>query len=164
MGNYGGMFGFVVDSIINDLNRQYEVSVGEAKRIQTEKMYRQVNGGTTHSVPVIDQRVKFMYFGNSDRCKDHKGIITIATLVDDDDNTVSFGVSYCSPSDVYDKMKGKQMAFYRMCADPYTVNFTNKTHKEIMVRILCSLIAENSYPSWAKAIITENIAWNISLI
>lgn len=167
MSVFSSRFGFVVDSIINELNRQYELNDEESKRIMTEKMYRQVNGQIVRkdiAKPSIDQRVKFMYFGNTNKYNDHNGIITVATLVDEEEKTVSFGVSYCSPDDGYDKNKGKKIAYDRLNQDEATSYYEKKTHKDILVRVLCNIIASNTYPSWAKRIIVENIQWNISHI
>lgn len=98
----------------------------------------------------IDPRVKFVYFGNRSQASNHEGVITIASYVDECSNRAYYGVSYCSPSDVYDKKKGKLIAYERLCTGENSVGFNKKNHVELTTRIMASIFADNQYPSWAK--------------
>lgn len=98
----------------------------------------------------IDPQVKFVYFGNRSSANNHEGIITIASFFDEKAGRVFYGVAYCAPSDVYDKQKGKMLAFERLCTGQNSVGFNHKNHRELTTRIMASIFANNEYPSWAK--------------
>ena len=44
--------------------------------------------------------------------------ITVASVYDDVNNTLSFGVSVCSPKDVFSKFKGRELAYIRALNNP----------------------------------------------
>lgn len=101
----------------------------------------------------IDPNVKFVYFGDRSTANNHDGVITVASYVDEEKKHVYYGVAYCSPGDTYDKRKGKWLAYERLCTGQRRVGYNTKNHQELTTRILASIFAENSYPSWAKGTI-----------
>jgi hypothetical protein len=90
------------------------------------------------------------------------GVITFFTRVTDL-GTVTYGISFCSPSEkVYNKKTGMEMAMSRLemgsgqyvgCIPaPKTL-----THNGIMTRVLSHVIAHGQYPEWAKDMLEDEL-------
>ena len=98
----------------------------------------------------IDDCVKFAYYGCTGECNRHKGVIVVASAVNDGGKVVHYGTAFCSPKDVYDKAKGKLMAYNDLIDNNFSVSLGRKTHQEINARIIGDIIANDDAPSWAR--------------
>lgn len=107
--------------------------------------------------------IRFVTFGNTGESNKHEGIITIATYYTRKTNKAAYGVSFCSPKDVYHKEKGRILAVDRM----NTINSNNivtplsKNYSGINGAILVDILAKRKYPSWAKETIMLNIVFSL---
>lgn len=97
-----------------------------------------------------DERVKFSFYGDTGNSNNHKGIIVIAALVNEKERVVHYGSAFCSPKDVYDKAKGKELAFKDLDDNMNTVVMMKKAHHAVNAAIFADMIAYGLYPSWAK--------------
>lgn len=100
-----------------------------------------------------DPEIKFSYYGKTGHGSCHNGIIVIASVVNEEVRVIHYGTAFCSPKDVYDKAKGKKLAYDDLCSNMNTVVFRKKTHHEVNAGIFADLIATGAYPSWAKTMV-----------
>jgi hypothetical protein len=101
--------------------------------------------------------IKFSYYGDRGDANNHDGIITLATFVSDENNTIHYGVAYCSPKDIYNKEYGKRLAINNLRRFMNTVNLVKKTHHDINSRIFANIVAMNDAPSWAKRMVAVEL-------
>jgi hypothetical protein len=139
------IFGIATDDIDKFVNESVFVVPSKPKKV--------VKKDKVH----FDPNIKFSYYGDVSDCKNHGGIITIASIVDDENKTVIYGVSYCSPKDTYDKILGKLIAVDDLNAYRNTVTLRGKRHNLINGRIMCDIIANADAPSWAEPIIVDSM-------
>ena len=98
------------------------------------------------------KEVKFRYFGDRSRVE-HNGIITIATVIHE--NIVTYGAAFCNPHDRFNKETGKRLAYNRLMNDQFMVTIPKKTNRYITRAIICDIIANYDYPSWANNMIND---------
>ena len=127
-------------------------------------------GGGQFSIPIFDllskppvkqkvrydERVKFSYYGRTGHCNNHKGVIVVATYVDEESRVVYYGTAFCSPKDVYDKAKGKKIAFDDLNANMTTIALTKKNHHAVNAGVFADIFATGSFPSWAREMVVKN--------
>jgi len=97
---------------------------------------------------VFPDDVKFSYYGCTDTCNDHDGVIVVVSHVNNE--MVEYGVAYCSPKDVYDKHHGKFLAYRDMIEENKMVVLSGKKHHKINARIFADIVANADCPSWAN--------------
>ena len=97
--------------------------------------------------------------------KNHGGVIIVATKYDKEYNLIRYGVSFCSPKDVYDKRFGKDLALKRLneattCQALY--NIIEMRYNTISFQIITDVMNNISVPNWSYEIIGENIKKYVS--
>ena len=99
------------------------------------------------------------------------GTLTIVSVVDPvgSGGSVKYGVSFASPKDVYNKQLGVELATERLNAidDSIYAKFSEayagsaftpvRKHNEVVLCILCDIIARNALPDWARALVREHM-------
>lgn len=96
------------------------------------------------------------------------GSMTILTSIQYNDShptlppfSILYSIAFCSPNDHFNKKIGRNIAIHRVNNnESQFTGITNpKTpkHNDIILSILCDLIAYNNYPDWAKKLILNNI-------
>ena len=109
-----------------------------------------------------DERVKFTYYGDTDYVKDHGGIITIASFIDEKEGVIYYGTSFCSPKDAYNKAIGKEIAFNDLAENMTVTSLGKKRHHDVNSRIMADLWASKLYPSWAEGTILSLLDYHIN--
>ena len=102
-----------------------------------------------------DENVRFSYFGDTGNCNNHGGILTMCSVINDVQEVVFYGMAFCSPNDVYNKEKGKAIAYRDMELYTSCIGMVKKTHNDINTRIFADMVAHDDGPSWAKGIIMD---------
>lgn len=102
-----------------------------------------------------DPEITFAYHGETGYSRGHEGIMITAFVVHKDHGTVHYGASFCSPEDIYNKAKGKEIAGEDLISNMNTIAYKIKSNEGIMAGIFCDIIACGDYPSWAKEIVIQ---------
>lgn len=116
------------------------------------------------------EEVKFSFYGCVGQCNHHDGVIIIASITDYDKGTNIYGTAYCSPKDVYNKERGKLLAYNDMYREMKTVALYGKTHHTINSRIMSDIVANADCPSWAEDMVAEALckhlvrAFNVDVV
>ncbi len=97
-----------------------------------------------------DDGVKFSFYGCTGKCNHHKGVIVVASSADEAGGFTTYGTAYCSPKDVYDKEKGKLIAYQDMIENQTMVTLVKKKHHDINARVFADILANDDAPTWAK--------------
>lgn len=111
--------------------------------------------------PQYEDDIKFTYYGKTDRSSNHDGIITIASVIDEDLGLIYYGASFCSPKDVYDKAYGKELAYNDLCNNRTVIRLRKKGHHEINAGIFANMVANGVFPSWAKSMVFHSLQTHI---
>ena len=106
-------------------------------------------------------KVKYQYlFAEEDGrfyCKNHHGVITIATVLKNDGG-MEYALSFCSPEDVYDKPMGKDISLNRLLDKPYRIRHIHTIkHRHISFQIFTDMINNVNLPSWAGQVLEFNL-------
>jgi len=104
-----------------------------------------------------EDSIKFTYYGKTDQSSNHNGIITIASVIEEDLGLIYYGASFCSPKDVYDKAFGKELAYSDLCNNRMVIRLRKKGHHEINAGIFANMVANGFFPSWAKRMVYHNL-------
>lgn len=102
-----------------------------------------------------DPRITFSYYGKTGFSNGHKGIIVIASVIDEERGVIHYGTAFCSPKDIYDKAKGKELAYFDLVNNMTTIALRKKTHHAVNAGIFCDLVASGAYPTWAKKMVAK---------
>lgn len=107
--------------------------------------------------------VKFSYYGETGMAKNHGGIITIACIFDKSNKIVHYGIAFCSPNDVYNKEKGKEIAFKDLNNRLALVSVSKNRHHNVLAKVLADVYAVSYAPSWAKGMITNSLIYHLEM-
>jgi len=122
---------------------------------------KQHTGNVKTKKETYSENIRFSYYGCVGQCTKHNGVFVIASNVDVELGVVFYGISYCSPKDVYDKHIGKSLAMADL-DDLKNVELAGKKHHEINARIFSDIIANNDAPSWAVGMISRELINHLS--
>lgn len=90
-------------------------------------------------------KVRLWHIGDrrDQRSPNHEGIISVASMVDFDQRTVSIGVGFCSPDDHFLRFKSKSIPMGRLAKHPIILKFTDNPAVAIK-RFLIDMFKEGS--------------------
>ena len=110
--------------------------------------------------------IKFYRIGHHNA---NRGVITIASDIDVDDNKIWYGTAYCSPKEpIYYKKLGNELALDELLdnkgSDMHMLFYQEFTHTNILKAILQELYYHNGFtPSWASNLIAHELTYPTGL-
>ena len=108
-------------------------------------------------IKIDKSKIKYVFLGETNKVRDHGGIMILCTHKYDEG--VSYGVSFCSPNDDYNKVIGKEIANKRLYElSDVVILGTGKFHyNNILLSILSDIRLLGDYPEWVDELILTHM-------